>query len=77
MTLESYQFPATASAAQAFETSFVRVSEARDIVRIALSQESAHPGSFADAIRVRIEPLGGMELRLPGRAMMREPRRVE
>ncbi|HEY3778262.1 MAG TPA: hypothetical protein VGL35_09400 [Rhizomicrobium sp.] len=51
--------------------------EARDILRIALSQEPRKPGNLADAIRARIEPLGGVELRLPKRESVREPPRFE
>ncbi|MDZ7923847.1 MAG: hypothetical protein U5M23_07240 [Marinagarivorans sp.] len=47
--------------------------EARDILRAALSQESARPVSLVDAIRARIAPLGGVELELPAREAMREP----
>lgn len=51
--------------------------EARDILRTALSQEPSRTGNLADAIRARIEPLGGVELRLPERDRMREPPRFE
>ncbi|HEX4079677.1 MAG TPA: plasmid stabilization protein [Rhizomicrobium sp.] len=51
--------------------------EARDILRIALSQEPVQAGNLADAIRARIEPLGGVELRLPPREPAREPPRFE
>lgn len=47
--------------------------EARDILRAALAQESAPAGNLADAMRRRIEPLGGIELSLPPRGPMREP----
>jgi plasmid stability protein len=47
--------------------------EARDILRTALAQEPAQVGNLADAIRRRVEPLGGVELTLPPRRPMREP----
>ena len=47
--------------------------EVRDILRAALAQEPASTGNLADAIRRRIEPLGGVELSLPARGPMREP----
>ncbi len=47
--------------------------EARDILRSALAQEPARAGNRADAIRRRVEPLGGVELHLPARGAMREP----
>ena len=46
--------------------------EARDILRTALAQEPARVQNLADAIRRRIEPLGGVELELPTRGQMRE-----
>jgi plasmid stability protein len=47
--------------------------EARDILRAALAQEPAQVGNLADAIRRRVEPLGGVELSIPPRGPMREP----
>jgi plasmid stability protein len=47
--------------------------EARDILRTALAQEPALAGNLVDAIRRRIEPLGGVELTLSPRGPMREP----
>jgi antitoxin FitA len=47
--------------------------EARDILRIALSRESPRTENLADAIRARVEPLGGIELQLPKRERLREP----
>jgi antitoxin FitA len=47
--------------------------EARDILRTALAQEPARFENLADAIRRRVEPLGGVELPLPSRGPMREP----
>jgi len=46
--------------------------EARDILRTALAQEPAQAGNLADAIRRRVERLGGVELALPVRGPMRE-----
>jgi antitoxin FitA len=47
--------------------------EARDILRTALSQEPTRHGNLADAIRRRIELLGGVDLPLPARGPMRDP----
>ena len=47
--------------------------EARDILRTALAQAPTQVGNLADAIRRRIEPLGGVELPLPSRGLVREP----
>ena len=47
--------------------------EARDILRTALVQEQTQHGNLADAIRSRIEPLGGVDLPLPARGSMRDP----
>jgi plasmid stability protein len=47
--------------------------EARDILRTALSVEPARTGSLVEAIRRRIEPLGGAELEIPSREAMRAP----
>ena len=46
--------------------------EARDM-RTALAQEPAQAGNLGDAIRRRVERLGGVELALPVRGPMREP----
>ncbi|MGH8211399.1 MAG: FitA-like ribbon-helix-helix domain-containing protein [Steroidobacteraceae bacterium] len=46
--------------------------EARDILRAALSTEPARGQALVDAIRARVEPLGGIELQLPHRAAIRE-----
>lgn len=45
--------------------------EARDILRTALSLESAHTGGLVEAIRARIEPFGGVELEIAPRRAMR------
>lgn len=47
--------------------------EARDILRAALSVETARATPLASAIRARIDPLGGIELEIPERGPMREP----
>jgi plasmid stability protein len=49
--------------------------EARSILRAALAQESVTTGNLVDAMRRRIEPLGGVELFLPARGPMRGARR--
>ena len=51
--------------------------EARDILRTALSREASQAGNLADAIRARIEPLGGVELCLPPREVGRDPPKFE
>jgi antitoxin FitA len=47
--------------------------EARDILRAALSTEAAKPGNLFDAIRARIEPLGGVDLDIPPREPLPPP----
>ena len=47
--------------------------EVRDILRIALAEGETSPGNLADAMRRRLEPLGGVELDLPPRGPMRAP----
>ena len=47
--------------------------EARDILRSALSAEPARTRTLVEAIRARIEPLGGFEFELPVRETIREP----
>lgn len=47
--------------------------EARDILRTALSTERTRRGNLVDSIRARIEPLGGVELEIAPREVMREP----
>ena len=47
--------------------------EARDILRTALSTERSQRGTLVDSIRARIEPLGGVELEIAPREVMREP----
>lgn len=47
--------------------------EARDILRVALSTASPSGQSLLDAIRAKVEPLGGVELELPSREEIRAP----
>jgi antitoxin FitA len=47
--------------------------EARDILRTALSVEASRTKGLVEAIRARIEPLGGVELEIAPREAMREP----
>jgi plasmid stability protein len=47
--------------------------EARDILRTALSTERSRRGNLVDSIRTRIESLGGVELEIAPREVMREP----
>ena len=47
--------------------------EARDILRAALSQESARTPHLVDVIRRRVKALGGVDLAIPPRGPAREP----
>jgi plasmid stability protein len=47
--------------------------EVRDILRTVLAQDPPSTENLADAIRRRIEPVGGVEISLPPRGPMREP----
>lgn len=47
--------------------------EARDILRTALSEETADTLPLAAAIRARLAPLGGVELDIPPREPIRDP----
>jgi plasmid stability protein len=47
--------------------------EARDILRAALSTGPTGPMSLVEAIRSRIEAIGGVELQLPEREAIRNP----
>lgn len=47
--------------------------EARRILRAALSDPGAETLDLAQSIRRRFEPLGGVELELPPRELIREP----
>lgn len=49
--------------------------EARHILRAALAEEAGTPRDLGEAIRRRFRPLGGVELRVPGREPIREPPR--
>ena len=50
--------------------------EVREIIRSAVGEEAPHE-NLAAAIRVRIAPLGGVELDLPKRDPMPEPPRFD
>ena len=47
--------------------------EARDILRVALAVSSSPPSNLADAIRARLQPLGGVDIELPARELVRQP----
>ena len=47
--------------------------EARDILRTALSIEQSRTKGLVEAIRARIEPLGGVELEIAPREAIRDP----
>lgn len=47
--------------------------EARDILRAALATGSAGKRSLVEAIRSRVEPLGGIDLEQPRRDVIRKP----
>jgi plasmid stability protein len=47
--------------------------EARDILRSALSLEPTQSRGLVEAIRARVESLGGVELEIAPREPMREP----
>jgi plasmid stability protein len=47
--------------------------EARDILRTALAEGETSRKNLADAMRRRLDPLGGVELTLPPRGPMRAP----
>lgn len=51
--------------------------EARDILRSALSREATQSTGLYAAIRVRVEPLGGVELQIAPREPLREPMNFE
>jgi plasmid stability protein len=48
--------------------------EARDILRTALARDPASKDNLFDAIRRRMEPLGGVDLELPRRGPMSHAR---
>lgn len=47
--------------------------EVRDILRTVLFREPSRKGGLIEAIRARIEPLGGVDLEIAPREAMREP----
>lgn len=51
--------------------------EARDILRAALAEKTRRPTSLFEAIRRRIDSLGGVELDTPARSPLRKPPRFE
>jgi plasmid stability protein len=51
--------------------------EARRILQSSLAEKAVAPSNLYDAIRRRIEPLGGVALKIPRRKSMREPPRFE
>ena len=51
--------------------------EARDILRAALFTQASRARSLVEAIRARIEPLGGVELDTGPREPIREPVTLE
>ncbi len=51
--------------------------EARDILRAALFTQRARARTLVEAIRARIEPLGGVELDISPREPIREPVTLE
>jgi antitoxin FitA len=51
--------------------------EARNILRAALFTQRSRARTLVDAIRSRIEPLGGVELNIGPREAIREPIKLE
>jgi antitoxin FitA len=51
--------------------------EAREILRAALSSGRSRQGSLVDAIRARMAPLGGVELEIAPREVIREPQSLD
>jgi plasmid stability protein len=49
--------------------------EVRELLRTTLAMETNEPDNLADRIRARFAPLGGVDLELPEREMVREPPR--
>lgn len=47
--------------------------EARDILRAALSTDAPRAANLVEAIRARFAPLGGINLPLSSRELMRDP----
>jgi antitoxin FitA len=48
--------------------------EARQIPRVALTEETRAPADLFEAIRRHVDPLGGIDLDIPARGSPREPR---
>jgi plasmid stability protein len=51
--------------------------EARQILRTALADKTRRSADLFEAIRRRIAPMGGVELPIPKRGLLREPPRFE
>jgi plasmid stability protein len=51
--------------------------EARHILRCALTEKPREPTDLYEAIRRRIEPIGGVDLDIPPRQPLREPPRFD
>lgn len=51
--------------------------EARDILRSSLCTDVTETGTLVRSIRTRIEPLGGIDLRLPARRPIRTPPSID
>lgn len=51
--------------------------EARDILRAALFTQPSRGRTLVDAIRARIEPLGGVELTIAPREPIRDPMKFD
>src|SRR5262249_40486895 len=51
--------------------------EAREILRATLAEKTRRPSNLFEAIRRRIDSLGGVELDIPARSPLREPPRFE
>ena len=51
--------------------------EARHILRRALTEKPREPTDLHEAIRRRIEPIGGVDLEIPPRQPLREPPRFD
>lgn len=46
--------------------------EARDILKMVLAQQETSSGNLAGAIRMRLQPFGGVELVIPTRVPIRD-----
>jgi len=51
--------------------------EVRNILRVALAEKSGKSKNLFEAIRLRIAPLGGVDLDIPRREHLREPPRLD